>query len=124
MKIGTTGLLRLRWLLHRILSRVLQVTDEDGFFEVWYSLDRLKRWRALYGNDDMPDRWGDGFKAHMLNAWTSRASLHVTHATSELKFPGLNDRCVCNAGHIAPLWSYSPAKHRIFCSYCGEGYKK
>jgi hypothetical protein len=52
--------------------------DEEALFEVWFNLDRVKRWRALYGNDPMPDDWGEGFKEPARNAWLSRASLHVT----------------------------------------------
>jgi hypothetical protein len=56
--------------------------DENAFFEVWFALDRFKRWQSLYGNEDMPQGWSEGFKEYMRIAWMARASLHVTKEQS------------------------------------------
>jgi len=49
-------------------------------------------------------------------------SLKISESWRAIQFPGGADKCECAAGRIAPLWSYSTAKHRIFCSYCGADF--
>jgi len=53
--------------------------DENAMFEVWFALERKRRWEK-HNWDRGPEpseAYLTGFKEHMREGWMARAGLHV-----------------------------------------------
>jgi hypothetical protein len=59
------------------------VSNEDGYFEIYWALRCQKTWDRSRLPEDPPKPrpgWGAAFKEYAREAWMARASLHVTQA--------------------------------------------
>jgi hypothetical protein len=62
------------------------VSNEDGYFEIYWALRGQKSWdRTRLPSDPVkpPAGWGFGFKDAAKDAWMARASLHITQANTD-----------------------------------------
>lgn len=94
-------------------------------FEVFFQLDRQKRFKEHYPDETMPTEWSMARRSDMLAGWLARASLHVvggceTCSTPETKASPTPDAKITR---LRDCWrcevSLDFDEHPATCHFCG-----